>query len=292
VFIGSEAAVAFVNVDGSTFRYNTIYRPTRWVLRILQENRTAGFVPSRKGVFSDNIVYWHGSDLPIGAVNVGSATDPASFTFTRNWWYRADAPGSSKPSLPSPETLGVYGIDPQFVNGGGGDLHLRVGSPATAYGAYATTTAVPPAAGIGLRGEYFNNADLTALLMTRIDSTVDFNWGTGAPPGLGVDTFSVRWTGRVQAAFSETYTFYTQSDDGVRLWVNGALLINNWTAHSLREDRASLSLVAGQTYDVRLEFFEQAGAAAVRLLWSSVSTPKVVVPGARLFPSSGASSTQ
>ena len=59
--------------------------------------------------------------------------------------------------------------------------------------------------------------------VTRIDPTVDFDWGTGSPAAaIGADTFSVRWTGQVQAPFSGTYTFYTVSDDGVRLWVNGA----------------------------------------------------------------------
>jgi glucose/arabinose dehydrogenase len=291
VFIGSEAAVTFVNVDGSTFRYNTIYRPTRWVLRILQENRTAGFVPSRNGVFSNNIVYWRGSDLPMGAANVGSATAPATFTFTRNWWYRVDAPASSKPSLPSAESGGVYGIDPQFVNPGI-DLHLRTGSPATTYGAYANLTVTPPplpppppvGTGTGLRGEYFSNLGFTGLVMTRIDPTIDFIWQGGAPTGMDGNTFSVRWTGRVQAAFSETYTFYTQSDDGVRLWVNGVLLINNWTNHANREDRASISLTAGQSYSVRLEYFENTGSAVMRLLWSSPSTAKAVIPTARLSP--------
>jgi glucose/arabinose dehydrogenase len=286
VFVGGETAVAFVNLDGSTVRYNTIYKPTRWAIRILQENRDASMVPSRRGVLTDNILYGGGA---ITNVNVGAGTDGKSFTFARNWWYRVDAPGSSRPILPSPETAGVYGVNPQFVNADGGDLRLKVGSPATAYGAYAVSGS---SSGTGLRGEYYNNSDFTALFMTRTDLAVNFNWSAGAEPGMGVDTFSIRWTGRVQAPVSETFTFYTQSDDGVRLWVNGVLLIDNWTIHALREDRGSIALIAGQSYDIRVEYFEAGGPAAMRLAWSSPSMPKQIVPKDRLFGPAGTASTQ
>src|SRR5262245_52618675 len=86
--------------------------------------------------------------------------------------------------------------------------------------------------GTGLRGEYFDNRDFSAPKLTRVDPTINFNWGTGSPASaIGSDTFSVRWTGRVSPRYSETYRFYTTSDDGVRLWVNGQLVIDNWTDH-------------------------------------------------------------
>src|SRR5438552_17283530 len=89
-------------------------------------------------------------------------------------------------------------------------------------------------AGIGLRAEYFDNPDLTALKAVRTDASVNFNWGGQSPVAMiGADTFSVRWKGQVVPAFSETYTFYTQSDDGVRLWINGQLIIDDWNGHSL-----------------------------------------------------------
>ena len=89
----------------------------------------------------------------------------------------------------------------------------------------------------GLDAAYYNNMNFTSLAMARVDAVVDFNWGTSAPdPSVGADTFSVRWIGEVEAQFTETYTFYTQSDDGVRLWVDNTLLINNWTDHSSTEN--------------------------------------------------------
>jgi hypothetical protein len=87
----------------------------------------------------------------------------------------------------------------------------------------------------------------------------------------------------VEALFTETYTFYTQSDDGVRLWVNGQRLVNNWTNHRTIENSGAIALTAGQRYDIQMDFYENAGSATARLLWSSASTPKAVIPAARLF---------
>ncbi len=144
---------------------------------------------------------------------------------------------------------------------------------------------LPPGTGSGLRAEIFDNVDLTNLVVTRTDATVDFDWGLGSPaPSVAVDTFSVRWTGQVEAPATEAVTFYTVSDDGVRLWVNGQLLIDNWTDHAPVENAGTIALTAAQRYDIRMEMFENGGGAVARLQWSSASTPKQVVPSARLFP--------
>lgn len=143
----------------------------------------------------------------------------------------------------------------------------------------------PPPAGIGdgLRGEYFDNADLSNPQLTRVDPTVDFDWGAGSPtPAIGDDTFSVRWTGQVQPQASETYTFYTVTDDGVRLWVDDQLLIDKWADQSATEWPGILTLRAYRRYNLRMEYFENSGAASARLLWSSPSTVKSVIPQTQL----------
>src|SRR5687768_12709154 len=83
----------------------------------------------------------------------------------------------------------------------------------------------------GLFGQYFDDANLTQLRMTRQDIAVDFNFGHASPvqPQMSADTFSVRWAGQVQPQFGETYTFHVTADDGVRLWVRGQLLIDRWS---------------------------------------------------------------
>lgn len=135
VFIGSQAAVTFVNVDGALVRYNTIYRPTRWIFRILQETTQPGFVPSRNGVVHHNIIVFRTDEIA-AAVNVGPNTAPETFQFSRNWWYAVNNPSASRLTLPVPETDGIYRINPQFIDVDAGDLRLRPRSPARRYGAY------------------------------------------------------------------------------------------------------------------------------------------------------------
>jgi hypothetical protein len=108
----------------------------------------------------------------------------------------------------------------------------------------------------GLKAEYFDYTDLTGKVAERIDTTVDFDWDDAEPvPGVG-DTFSVRWSGVVIPAHSETYTFITRSDDGVRLWVDGKLVIDDWNMHAAAERSGSVALQAGRAHDIRLEYFD------------------------------------
>jgi len=148
-----------------------------------------------------------------------------------------------------------------------------------------------PAERAGLRAEYFNDQSLTGTpQFIRTDSTVDFTWGTNSPgtplvPGL----FSVRWRGMVEAQYDETYTFYTNTSDGVRLWVNGMLLVDNWTNHSVVENSGSIVLKAGQKYNIMMLYYKNSGGnATAQLSWSSPSTSKAIIPSDCLFPPGGA----
>jgi hypothetical protein len=136
IIVGSEAALTFVNVDGAIARYNTIYRPNQWAIRILQETVRDDFVPSRNGIFTDNIVAFRSDELAT-PVNVGPNTAPETFRFARNWWYCLDAPKQSRPSLPTAEEDGHSGVDPQFENIELNDFRLREGSPAARAGVFA-----------------------------------------------------------------------------------------------------------------------------------------------------------
>ena len=169
---------------------------------------------------------------------------------------------------------------PQLIQVG---AFLGSGAGTTSAKAVLGDYELTPVSASGLTAQYFGAKDLTNLRLTRTDATVDFNWGTGSPdPVLPVDTFSVRWTGKVLPRYSQTYTFSVQSDDGVRLWVNGQLLIDNWTDHSVIENTGSVSLVAGKPYDLKLEYYENTGGATARLLWSSPSQVKQIIPAAQL----------
>src|SRR6476620_5280654 len=101
----------------------------------------------------------------------------------------------------------------------------------------------------GLQAVYYNNSNFTGAAVPRIDATVNFNWGKGAPAaGLGADTLSARWTGRIKPAFSERYTFKTISDDGVRLWINHKLLIDTWQQTGIATHVGSITLTAAKNY--------------------------------------------
>ncbi len=194
-------------------------------------------------------------------------------------------------TLEAPATQASGGTTYEFVSWSDGGARVHNISTPTANTTYTATYRVAAGGtGTGLSATYYNNIDFTGTTVARADPTVDFNWGSGAPAaGIAADTFSVRWTGQVEAQFTQTYTFYTQSDDGVRLWVNGQQLVNNWTDHSTTENSGTISLTAGQRYDIRMEFYENGGAAVARLLWSSASTPKAVIPRARLYSQTPAS---
>ncbi|HEY1387202.1 MAG TPA: PA14 domain-containing protein [Ktedonobacterales bacterium] len=150
-----------------------------------------------------------------------------------------------------------------------------------------TATATPIPVGTGLAGSYFSNKSLTGTpAMTRTDTTINFtNWGS-APPIPGVaSNYSVRWTGYVVPLFSETYTFTTISDDGVRLLINNQLVVNNWTDHSATSNSGSITLLAGQRYAITLEFYQGGGAAVIELYWQSERQVQQIVPQIQLFPS-------
>ncbi len=140
----------------------------------------------------------------------------------------------------------------------------------------------PPPPPNGLSGEYFD--DFTTSKLVRVDPKIDFSWT--APPGAGLraESYSVRWTGTLTPAFTETYTLTLTSDDGVRLWVDGKLLVDHWDMHAPVDDGKAVALVAGHDHDVRLEYFQYLQGARIALAWSSKSQSKEIVPTSALKP--------
>ncbi|MDB5173535.1 MAG: hypothetical protein JWN51_2308, partial [Phycisphaerales bacterium] len=155
--------------------------------------------------------------------------------------------------------------------------------------ATVTTPAAPPiGTGDGALAAYYNDTGGVHIsgtpTLTRVDPLINFSWGTGSPdPSIGVDHFSAKWTGQIQAQYSEVYTFFTESDDGVKLFVNGQLLINNFTDHGPTEDIGTITLSGGQKYSFEMDYYENGGGATAQLLWASISTPKAFVPQLQLY---------
>jgi len=114
-FHGSLAAVAFVTASGGRVHHNTIHRPGKWILRVLQENTDARFRPCGEGVFEENLVVFDGAVTTF--VNVGPNTAPGTFRFRRNAWFAVE--GNRRPELPVAEEDGVVGADPKLEDPGG-----------------------------------------------------------------------------------------------------------------------------------------------------------------------------
>jgi glucose/arabinose dehydrogenase len=191
---------------------------------------------------------------------------------------------------PTPQSSGATSYEFVSWSDGGAAIHTisTPGSNTTYTATYRT--AGSGGTGTGLSAIYFNNMDFTGTTVSRTDPTVDFAWGSGSPAAaIGPDTFSARWTGQVEAPFSGTYTFYTVSDDGVRLSVNGVQVINQWNDHAPAEHSGTIALTAGQRYAIQMEHYENGGGATARLLWSHASITKAVVPANRLYSSAAPS---
>ena len=125
----------------------------------------------------------------------------------------------------------------------------------------------------GWQGSYYATADLSGLpVFQRDDANIDFDWGADSPrPDLPVDNFSARWTRRLKLDQAGVYRFQAASDDGVRVWVGGKLVIDGWR-DGQRTYEGQIQLAAGDV-GVSVEYYERTGHASVKLSWAPVSGP-------------------
>jgi uncharacterized repeat protein (TIGR01451 family) len=187
-----------------------------------------------------------------------------------------------------------YSLLVQYVSRGKGasKMQLYWSSPTMARqlvptaALFPTTETLP--SNTPLVGSYYEGINFNKLLMTRADSSINFNWGTGVPDSVIPQNtpFSVRWTGEYTAPVTGKYTFESITDDGVRLWVDGIEIIKDWHVHSAQSDLGKISLVAGQTYSIRMDYFQDgAGHTSAKLLTQLPGQGKVerfvhfIVPG-------------
>jgi hypothetical protein len=149
--------------------------------------------------------------------------------------------------------------------------------------------------GTGLLGQYWANTTSAAFVtpgfntaptLTRVDPTINFNWSSTTPAAnIGPNTYVVEWTGSVEPQFNETYTFSATADDGVMLWVNGQLLINEWVDEAATTWSGQITLAAQQRYNIKMEYYQDGGGAVAELAWSSPSTgPATIIPESQLYP--------
>ena len=169
-------------------------------------------------------------------------------------------------------------LSPLTIQGVGADLK-SLGKLTSRYGDRARRN--------GLLGSYFNRVDFTGETVMRIDETLNHQWEAASPwPGkVNDERFSIIWTGRVVPPRSGEYTFYLQSDDGARLWIDGQLVLNQFVERTRQEDAVTVRLLVGKSYDIKYAYCEVFGVAVSRLEWSceEAGIPRQLIPTEHLW---------
>jgi hypothetical protein len=149
-----------------------------------------------------------------------------------------------------------------------------------------------------VKGEYFNRFDKTVtsipaswtVTATRTEANIDYDWGSAppGPAGIPATSWSARWTGAVIPTTTEAYTFYTVTDDGARLWINGNLVIDHWVDQGATEwASTTINLTAGTPALFRMEYYQNGGGDSARLRWSSPTIAKQAIPAANMAAPDG-----
>lgn len=166
-----------------------------------------------------------------------------------------------------------------FNKGGPGSLRLSWTEPGLPKRTVPPDVLFPAApAGRGLRGEYFDTLEASTPSLTRVDPLVDFD------AGLKGDNFRVRWSGSLAPRRSGPTTLTVVSDDGCRLWIDGRLVIDDWTVRGAEERSVTLDLEAGRRHALRLEYFDRVSTARCSLYWSGPEQPRELIPQPCLYP--------
>jgi uncharacterized protein (DUF2141 family) len=139
----------------------------------------------------------------------------------------------------------------------------------------------------GLTVTWYDDAEFTAPGPTSVVGPVAWDFGEGGPdPAIGPDSFSGRFTGFIVPRYDDAYTLFVRSDDGVRLFVDGELVIDNWVGQAPTRTEATLALVADVPVPVMLEYFEGGGGALLEFGWVSPQQGEEFVPADRMTPDS------
>jgi len=209
-------------------------------------------------------------------------------------WLRATFPAlGGNPASRQVSTPPVPTVTVTPGTGLRGDYYMSVLIPDT--GTPVPTPLATPAATPGPNDVYGK------FLFTKVDPNIDIDTHAPSPyPGATLPDarlarngaswmpFAVRWTGKIRPRYSEQYTFTTHSDDGVKLWVNGQLLVDNWSIHADSPNSGTITLTAGQFYDIVVEYYENGEDGATMVLeWQSASQAREVVPQGQLYQPAG-----
>jgi len=120
----------------------------------------------------------------------------------------------------------------------------------------------------GLKAEYYDGANFDRYVTSEYVANIDQSWYDQPPvPGIDPHDCSIRWTGKLKTAKSGTYSFSAQVDDGIRVWIDNKLIIDQWGLNDLGQFKGTTKLTANQEYDLKVEYFNAMVEGEIRLLW-------------------------
>jgi glucose/arabinose dehydrogenase len=156
--------------------------------------------------------------------------------------------------------------DLYYVDFDGGTIH------------HIAYSAVPGCAAGKYTAQYFNNMTLSGQpVLTRCEDTINNDWGTGSPaPEVNPDSFSARWTQDVDFA-PGTYTFSATTDDGMRVYVDGNAVIDQWHDQTSATTYTADVPLSGGTHHIRVEYYENANNAVAKMSWQLKLPPPTAV---------------
>ncbi|MCC3151747.1 PA14 domain-containing protein [Hymenobacter sp. BT770] len=125
-----------------------------------------------------------------------------------------------------------------------------------------------PTGGDGLKGDYYEGTDFERFVLSRHDASLNFNWGQQPPAaGMPSENFSVRWTGWLVPPTSGRYVFYVTVDDGIRIWVNDKLILNEWRGQPVSNYTAAVALKANEPYRLRIDYCQYSMDTRAVVTW-------------------------
>jgi len=169
---------------------------------------------------------------------------------------------------------------------GGQQLAVATSGPLRSETTPVVASANAAAVGTGLFGQYFNDIEMTQPVFSRIDRDVYFNFGRDSSPDPRIEpsTFAIRWTGQLQPKVSGRHVILCQVDDGVRIRLDGRLIMEDWRVYEPRWIRAEVDLDAGRRHAVEVEYYQDKERTVIQLWWQAKGVPQEIIPTSQLFP--------
>jgi len=220
-----------------------------------------------------------GANVPVDAVLTWT---PGATAVSHDVYFGTTSPPdfSGNTTVNSLDTTEIGGLEPETIyywqlDAIEADGTKHIGEIWT----FKTAGAAP-----GARAQYYKGMNFEALVLTRTDPQIDFDWLEGEPdPAVGIDNFSVYWVAELVPAFSDTYTLSTETDDGVQVWLDGELIIDSWIDQGATWNESEpVDLVAGESYLLEMAYYENTGGAVARLHWESPTQSKKAVDALQL----------